>query len=132
VPSEGGTTNGTSGHEWGGGVDESRRATAARQFRKVKVPDSEISIFTPGDFSRIIHAAPSRLVPMLAISAFAGIRSAEIARLDWSAVDLDRRIIEWTPSCSHHPQENRPRTLTSLVVWRFLPRFCCRLVSFVN
>ncbi len=68
--------------------------TAASQLRKVKVPDSEISIFTPGDFARIIHAAPARLIPLLAISAFAGIRSAEIARLDWSAVDLDRRIIE--------------------------------------
>ena len=61
--------------------------TAASQLRKVKVPDSEISIFTPEDFARIIHAAPDRLIPLLAISAFAGIRSAEIARLDWSAVD---------------------------------------------
>jgi integrase len=68
--------------------------TASSQLRKVKVPDSEIGIFTPEEFSRIIHAAPDRLVPLLAISAFAGIRSAEIARLDWSAVDLDRRIIE--------------------------------------
>ena len=70
------------------------RPTASSQLRKVKVPDSEIGIFTPDEFSRIIHAAPDRLIPLLAISAFAGIRSAEIARLDWSAVDLDRRIIE--------------------------------------
>jgi integrase len=68
--------------------------TAASQLRKVKVPDSDISIFTPDEFSQIIHAAPAHLIPLLAISAFAGIRSAEIARLDWSAVDLDRRIIE--------------------------------------
>ena len=70
------------------------RPTASSQLRKVKVPDTEIGIFTPEQFARIIHAAPSRLIPLLAISAFAGIRSAEIARLDWSAVDLDRRIIE--------------------------------------
>jgi integrase len=68
--------------------------TAASQLRKVKVPDSDIRIFTPDEFSRIIHAAPEHLIPLLAISAFSGIRSAEIARLDWSAVDLDRRIIE--------------------------------------
>jgi integrase len=68
--------------------------TAASQLRKVKVPDSDIGIFTPDEFSQIIHAAPEHLIPLLAISAFAGIRSAEIARLDWSAVDLDRRIIE--------------------------------------
>jgi len=65
----------------------SGRPTASSQLRKVKVPDSEIGIFTLGDFARIIHAASSRLIPLLAISAFAGIRSAEIARLDWSAVD---------------------------------------------
>ena len=68
--------------------------TAASQLRKVKVPDSDIGIFTPDEFSQIIRAAPEHLIPLLAISAFAGIRSAEIARLDWSAVDLDRRIIE--------------------------------------
>jgi integrase len=34
------------------------------------------------------------LSPLLAISAFVGIRSAELARLDWNAVDLDRRLIE--------------------------------------
>jgi integrase len=31
---------------------------------------------------------------LLAISAFAGIRAAELGRLDWSAVDLERRHIE--------------------------------------
>jgi hypothetical protein len=34
------------------------------------------------------------LIPILAIGAFSGIRVAELNRLDWSAVDLDRRIIE--------------------------------------
>jgi integrase len=34
------------------------------------------------------------LVPILAIGAFSGIRMAELNRLDWSAIDLDRRFIE--------------------------------------
>ena len=56
---------------------------------------------TPGDkmgefeqMQTILHAAPPRLLPILAIGAFSGIRVAELNRLDWSAVDLDRRIIE--------------------------------------
>ena len=41
-----------------------------------------------------VNGPPVHLIPLLAISAFAGIRSAELARLDWNAVDLDRRLIE--------------------------------------
>lgn len=33
-------------------------------------------------------------MPILAIGAFAGIRMAELERLDWKAVDLDRKFIE--------------------------------------
>jgi integrase len=33
------------------------------------------------------------MLPFIAIGAFAGLRAAEIARLDWSAVDLKRKII---------------------------------------
>jgi hypothetical protein len=43
---------------------------------------------------RIIHAAPPHLIPILAIAAFSGIRMAELNRLSWSAVDLDRGFIE--------------------------------------
>ncbi len=40
------------------------------------------------------HPAPPHLVPILAIGAFSGIRMAELNRLDWSAVDLERGHIE--------------------------------------
>ena len=70
------------------------KPTASSQLRKVKVADSDIEVFSPDEFRTIIHAAPVHLIPLLAISAFAGIRSAELARLDWNAVDLDRRLIE--------------------------------------
>jgi integrase len=70
------------------------KPTASSQLRKVKVADSDIDVFSPDEFRTIIHAAPVHLIPLLAISAFAGIRSAELARLDWNAVDLDRRLIE--------------------------------------
>ena len=70
------------------------KPTAPSQLRKVKVVDSDIEVFTPDEFRKIIHAAPIHLIPLLAISAFAGIRAAELGRLDWSAVDLERRHIE--------------------------------------
>jgi integrase len=63
-------------------------------LRLVKdVPDG-VSIFTPEEMGKILHAAPPRLIPILAIGAFSGIRMAELNRLDWKAIDLERRIIE--------------------------------------
>ncbi|TAE79164.1 MAG: hypothetical protein EAZ84_00010 [Verrucomicrobia bacterium] len=70
------------------------RSTAADSVKLVKNVSDKHSIFSPGQMATILHAAPPRLIPILAIEAFTGIRVAELSRLDWSAVDLDRRIIE--------------------------------------
>ena len=70
------------------------RATAPAQLRMARTVASDVSLFTPEQMRTILHAAPPHLVPILAIGAFSGIRMAELARLDWSAVNLERRIIE--------------------------------------
>jgi integrase len=51
-------------------------------------------IFEPAVMRKLLFAAPSKLIPFLAIGAFAGLRAAEIARLDGSAINLERGIIE--------------------------------------
>jgi integrase len=43
--------------------------------------------------TKLLAAASSEELALLAIGGFAGLRMAEIKRLDWKAVDLDRRII---------------------------------------
>jgi integrase len=64
---------------------------------KPKLPDNPPEIFTVDELRTLLEAAhrtePS-VVPMLAIGAFAGLRDAEIKRLDWSEVDLARGHIE--------------------------------------
>lgn len=70
------------------------RSTAADPVRLAKNVSGDYPIFTPKQMETILHAAPPRLIPILAIGAFTGIRMAELNRLDWSAVDLERRIIE--------------------------------------
>jgi integrase len=70
------------------------KSTAADNVRLVKSGSDDVTVFTPQTLEKILHAAPPRLIPILAIGAFSGIRMAELNRLDWSAVDLDRRIIE--------------------------------------
>ena len=70
------------------------RKTAAENLRISKVVTDNMEIFAPETMARILHHAPASLIPILAIGAFSGIRMAELNRLDWSAVDLERRIIE--------------------------------------
>ena len=59
-----------------------------------KVDNREVVIFTPDEIREILASAKSKMVPWLAIGAFAGLRSAEIDRLDWSEVNLTERHIE--------------------------------------
>jgi integrase len=54
----------------------------------------EVEIFTPDEMREILTAARPEMVPWLAIAGFAGLRSAEIKRLDWSEVNLTERHIE--------------------------------------
>lgn len=67
--------------------------SAAEMLAMVKTGDTKTEIFSPEEFVRVLAAAPQHLVGLLAVGGFAGLRAAEMERLDWSAVDLDRRII---------------------------------------
>jgi integrase len=64
---------------------------------KPKLVDRPPEIFAIDELRALLEAgnciAPD-VVPMLAIGAFAGLREAEIQRLDWSEVDLARGHIE--------------------------------------
>jgi integrase len=70
------------------------RKTAAELSEKFKEAETDIEIFTPEEMGRILLAAHARILPFLAIGAFAGIRSAEIKRLEWQDIKWDRGYIE--------------------------------------
>jgi integrase len=55
---------------------------------------SEIEIFTPKEMAEILAHADKRLISFLALGAFAGIRHAEIQRLEWTDIHFDGGIIE--------------------------------------
>jgi len=64
---------------------------------KPKLPDNPPEIFTVDELRALLDAAnrnATDVLPMLAIGAFAGLRDAEIKRLDWNEVDLARSHIE--------------------------------------
>ena len=62
-----------------------------------KLIDKAPEIFSVDELAALLNAALSNapdVVPMLAIGAFAGLREAEIKRLDWAEIDQRRGHIE--------------------------------------
>ena len=70
------------------------RATEADLLPRVKDNGTEIEIFQPADFAKLIAEADANLVPFLAIGAFTGLRHAELLRLEWQDVRFDQRFVE--------------------------------------
>ncbi len=66
---------------------------------KPKLPDNPPAVFAVDQLRALLEAAQRvepDVLPMLAIGAFAGLRDAEIKRLDWAEVDQARKHIEIT------------------------------------
>jgi integrase len=59
----------------------------------VEADDREVEVFTPSEIARLLAEASPDFLPCLAIGCFAGLRSAEIERLEWKDVDLAGRHI---------------------------------------
>jgi integrase len=55
---------------------------------------TDIEIFRPEELERVLAAAKADMIPFLTIGAFAGLRSAEIQRLEWEEVRFDDNLIE--------------------------------------
>jgi integrase len=65
----------------------------AAKTAKAKEIEGTVGILTVAETARLLESAPAELVPFIAIGAFAGLRRAEIDRLDWSEVDLESGLI---------------------------------------
>jgi len=69
---------------------------SAEQTDKAKEPKADIGILTVTQAARLLESASPEILPYVAIGAFAGLRRAEIQRLDWSEIDFDSGHIEVT------------------------------------
>jgi integrase len=69
-------------------------ANLVERITRPSIEDKAVELFTPKEASQLLkYAEPLGLLPFVAIGLFAGLRSAEIQRLDWSAVKLSERCI---------------------------------------
>ena len=53
-----------------------------------------VEIFTPSELAALLGNASFELAPCIALGAFAGLRSAEILRLEWSYIERHQGFIE--------------------------------------
>ena len=84
---------------------------------KVRVDDKPAGIFTPVQLAKLLKAAAADTLPALVIGAFAGLRQAEIFRLEWKEVDLGRGFIEVTAKKSKTAQRRLVTIRPNLRAW---------------
>ena len=70
------------------------KPTEAESTTVAKQGDGEIEVFSPEEFSALLLAADSHLLPFLIFGGMAGLRSAEILRLKWEDVNWPESVIE--------------------------------------
>ena len=63
------------------------------RVEKIKIVGGDVTVFTPDEAARLLHAAHDDFRPALAIQLFAGLRTAEVERLNWEDVNLAEGFI---------------------------------------
>lgn len=67
--------------------------------------------------ARLLTSAPQSLIPYLTIGAFAGLRAAEVERLEWDRIDLDSGFIEVAAKNSKTARRRLVKILPNLQAW---------------
>ncbi len=93
------------------------RQTAANALDKEREAYLSPEIFTPEEMRQILTNCEPKMIPYMAIGAFAGLRSAEIGRLDWSAIDFDSGYIKVSGEITKTQQRRLIPILPALKAW---------------
>jgi integrase len=64
------------------------------EVERVKANGGDIEIYTPVEIARLLAASDAEFLPVLALAAFCGLRSAEIERLEWKDLNFQKRFVE--------------------------------------
>jgi integrase len=89
----------------------------AEKTARAKVIETVIGILTIEETARLLESAPPELVPYIAIGAVAGLRRAELERLDWREVDLQGGLIEVTAKKAKSARRRFARIQPNLAKW---------------
>ncbi len=89
----------------------------AEKTARAKVIETAVGILSVEQTEKLLESASSTLVPFVAIGAFAGLRRAELERLDWSEVDLRQKLIEVVAAKSKSARRRFVRIRPNLAKW---------------
>ena len=89
-------------------------------IEKVELDEALPEIFTVSETERLLKATAEvypRLLPAMALGFFAGLRAAEIEKLDWSAVDFDAKLITVRPEVAKRRRQRHVTMSDNLYAW---------------
>src|SRR5260370_8342950 len=89
----------------------------AKQTDRATERSGEIGILTVTQAARLLESATPGMLPYLAIGLFAGLRRAEIHRLDWREIDFESGLIEVTAAKSKTAQRRFVTMQPNLREW---------------
>ena len=79
--------------------------------------EGKIGIYSPDEMRTLLMHTPQRLLPYFALGAFAGLRSQEIMRLEWSDIKFNQQIIEVSAANSKTASRRLVPLLPTLTEW---------------
>jgi integrase len=92
-------------------------ANPAAGAAKAKVVSAAPGILSVNETARLLEAATPDILPYLAIGLFAGLRRAELERLDWREIDFESGLIEVKAQKSKTAQRRHVQIQPNLREW---------------
>ena len=86
-------------------------------IEKMKVVTSCPEILTPDELARLLDNAATGVLPLVAIGAFAGVRTAELMRLNWADVDFAQVFSMSRPKNSKTARRRLIKMEPCLIAW---------------
>lgn len=84
---------------------------------KAKVISKPRGILSVNEAARLLEASAPNVLPYIAIGLFAGLRAAELKRLDWSEIDFESDLIEVAAAKSKTAQRRFVKMQPNLREW---------------
>lgn len=89
----------------------------AKNSAKAKEVEGIVGILSVEQTAALLEHSPAELIPYVAIGAFAGLRRAELERLDWREVDAQGGLIEVTAKKAKSARRRFVRIQPNLAAW---------------
>jgi integrase len=89
----------------------------AAEVERPKIRNGEIEIFTPDETRKLLAASAPDFLPCIVLGMFAGLRSAEIARMEWQDIDLKQGHIVVSASNAKTASRRIVPVSDNLAVW---------------